>query len=105
MGILSIKKNSHSFSHLLLKIHKSGQDYCSGDCVTLSPSLLLLGKLSIFVRNILYFFCGQGEIGSAPKSWRQKQKIIFCAMHALYVCVPLAPSEKCTRYCVQLRTG
>ena len=37
MDILSIKANSHSCSHLLLKIHKSGQDYCSGDCVPLSP--------------------------------------------------------------------
>ena len=37
MDILSIKANSHSYSHLLLKVHKRGQDYCSGDCVTLSP--------------------------------------------------------------------
>ena len=58
------------------------------------------------VRNIFYFFCGQGQIGSAPKSsWRQKQKIKFCPMHALYVCVLLASSEKRTRYCVQPRTG
>ena len=49
------------------------------------------------VRNIHYFFCGQGQIGSAPKSSRrQKQKIILRAMHALYICVPLALSEKRT---------
>ena len=28
-----------------------------------------------------------------------------CAMHAFYVCVPLAPRKKRTRYCVQPRTG
>ena len=54
----------------------------------------LLGKLLSLVRNIFYFFYGQSQIGSAPKSsWRQKQKIILPAMHAFYVCVPLAPRK------------
>ena len=36
-------------------------------------------------RNIFYFFYGQSQIGSAPKSsWRQKQKIILRAMHAFF---------------------
>ena len=111
MEILSIKANSHSWSHwLALKNHKSGQDY-SGDCVTLSPPYHLrachfLVNFPSLLRNILYFFRGQGQIGSAPKSsWRQKLKIILRAMHTLYVCVPLASSEKRTRYCVQPRTG
>ena len=57
-----------------------------------------------FVRNILYFFCGQGQIGSAPKSsWRQKKKD-FSLHHAhvlmLYVCVLLVPSLNC-----QVKTG
>ena len=39
---MSIKANSHSCSHLLLKIHMPGQDYCSGDCVTPSPPPLTI---------------------------------------------------------------
>ena len=37
MDTLFIKANTYICSHLLLKIHKPCHDYCSGDCVTLSP--------------------------------------------------------------------
>ena len=85
-----------------------------GSVVVLLKGVKLLKLAACFVnfpslvRNIFDFFCGQGQITSAPKSsWRQKQKItcILRAMHALYVCVLLASSEKRTRYCVQPRTG
>ena len=101
MDILSIKENSHSCSHLLLKIHKLGRDYCSGDCVTLSPplppeslGLPFLGKLSISCAKHTLFLLWPRSNRSAPKSlWRQKLKIILRAMHALCACIPLALSE------------
>ena len=88
------------------------QSSLSSGSVELLKGIKLL-KLATFlanfpslVRNIFYFFYGQSQIGSAPKSsWRQKQKIILRIMHAFYVCVPLAPSKTRTRYCVQPRTG
>ena len=127
---MSIKANSHSCSHLLLKIHMPGQDYCSGDCVTPSPPPLtiewlgwlsggtfercqiiktrrLLCKLSIScAKHILFLFVAKvkSEVRQNHHGGNNK-KIILRAMHALYVCVPLVSSEKRKRYCVQPRTG
>ena len=117
---LSIKANSHSCSHLLLKIHKPGQDYCSGDCITLSPPLLLSGlvgsvvvglllkgikllKLAAFfvnfpslVQNIFYFFLW-------PRSNRKIAKIILVAKtkdysprHARIICLRPACTQQKT---------
>ena len=126
---MSIKANSHSCSHLLLKIHMPDQDYCSGDCVTLSPPPLtiewlgwlsggtfercqiiktrrLLCKLSISCAKHILFLLWPRSNRKCPKIIMvAKQKIKFRAMQALYVCVPLASSEKRMRYCVQPHTG
>ena len=129
MDILSIKANSHSYSHLLLKIHIPGQDYCSGDCVTLSPPTLtiewlgwlsggtfercqiiktrrLLCKLSISCAKHILFLLW-------PKSNRKCAKIIMAAKtkdysprHARVLRLrPACAQKKRTRYCVQPRTG
>ena len=109
MEILSIEANSHSWSHwLALKKPQVGSGLFKGLRNSITPlprACHFLVNFPSLLRNILYFFRGQGQIGSAPKSsWRQKLKIILRAMHALYVCVPLASSEKRKRYCVQPRT-
>ena len=67
---------------LLLKNHKSGQDH-SGDCVTLSPPYHLrachfLVNFPSLLRNILYFFRGQGQIGSAPMSSHGGKTLFLC---------------------------
>ena len=103
MNIFSIKANSHSFSHLLLKIHMAGQDYCSGDCVTLSPPPLtiewlgwlsggtfercqiiktrrLLCKLSIScAKHILFFFVAKVKSEVRQNHHGGKDKILFSA--------------------------
>ena len=64
--------------HLLLKMHKSGQDYnCLGDCVSLSPplppeSLPFLGKLSTSCEKHTLFLLW-------PRSNRKCAKIITAA--------------------------
>ena len=104
----------HRWHYSTIRRPSTIQSFLSSGSVELLKIIKLL-KLDTFlvnfpslVRNISYFFYGQSQIGSAPKSsWRQKQKIILRAMHAFYVCIPLAPRKNargiaCSRVLAEL---
>ena len=82
------------------------QSSLSSGSVKLLKGIKLL-KLAAFlvnfpslVRNIFYFFYGQSQIGSAPKSsWRQKKKRSFSAPCTRFTFASrLRPAKKHTRY-------
>ena len=84
------KANSHSCSHLLLKIHIPGQDYCSGDCVTLSPLLLTIEWLG-------WLSGGTFERCQIIKTCHLLCKLsISCAKHILFLLWPRS-NRKCAK--------
>ena len=52
INILDIKANSHSCLHLLLKIHKSGQNYYSVIALLYHPTYYFLVNFSSFVAKV-----------------------------------------------------
>ena len=87
---MSIKANSHSCSHLLLKIHMLGQDYCSRDCVTLSPPPLTIEWLG-------WLSGGTSERCQIIKNHRLLCKLsISCAKHIVFLLWPRS-NRKCTK--------
>ena len=75
-------------------------------CIKLLKLAAFLVNFPSLVRNIFYFFCGQSQIEVRQNHHGGKNKRLFSTPCTRFTfCVPLAPSEKRTQYCVQPRTG
>ena len=93
---MSIKAISHSCSPLLFKIHMPGQDYCSGDCITLSPPLLSSG----LVGSVVVLLKGVKFLKTRCLLWKLS---ISCAKHISFLLWPRS-NRKCAKIIMAAKT-